>query len=549
MALIFSGALVGFISLGTSADPYSEMAPYSDVSGSKTELQLDTVRPGNFPYPTAFNFNYSALGGMNGGTTSAIQANNNFVFVRWNATSYYRFSNSGPGGGPGALTDSGVYGGTIRDLTYDGTHMFGGAANNVLRRMDPTTMATINQKTITGAIFRAIAWDPNRKGFWNSDFAGNVTCYDTNGVLRGTITTVATAKYGLAFDSSSTADSAFLWVWNQGPGGTAATTAELYKYHVGSGTLKATYIFTLTGPGVGIAGGAEVQTINGNTMLYLNFQNQATTGYTLRAGGGGGNDYSLSRGGFNLAIPDNSPVGVSDSIIVTGGGNVLGVEVVLDSILHTWCGDLKVTLTHGGRTDTLVSRMGTGTFGLSQNDLINVWLKDTATRGIWTAVAADSTPQGGFRGSWRPGYRSAQDSLAKFIGLPAAGSWVIKVTDNAAGDLGTFRRWTLKLKTASSLTNITQTGTTTPDGFKLSQNYPNPFNPTTKINFSLPKSGNTTLKVYDMLGKEVMTLVNDFKVAGSYVVDFNAATLSSGTYFYRLESNGFVDTKKMLLIK
>ena len=87
------------------------------------------------------------------------------------------------------------------------------------------------------------------------------------------------------------------------------------------------------------------------------------------------------------------------------------------------------------------------------------------------------------------------------------------------------------------------------DKYTLSQNYPNPFNPTTKINFSLPKSGNTTLKVYDMLGKEVMTLVNDFKTAGSYVVEFNASTLSSGTYFYRLESNGFVDTKKMLLIK
>ncbi|HRE40083.1 MAG TPA: choice-of-anchor J domain-containing protein [Ignavibacteria bacterium] len=100
-----------------------------------------------------------------------------------------------------------------------------------------------------------------------------------------------------------------------------------------------------------------------------------------------------------------------------------------------------------------------------------------------------------------------------------------------------------------TITGVTPLNNSIAERYILSQNYPNPFNPTTKINFSLPKSGNTTLKIYDMLGKEVMTLVNDFKVAGNYVVDFNAATLSSGTYFYRLESNGFVDTKKMLLIK
>jgi len=88
-----------------------------------------------------------------------------------------------------------------------------------------------------------------------------------------------------------------------------------------------------------------------------------------------------------------------------------------------------------------------------------------------------------------------------------------------------------------------------PVEYKLSQNYPNPFNPVTKISFDIPKQGLVTLKIYDVLGREVRTLVNEVKNAGSYTVDFNAADLSSGVYFYKLEVNGFSDVKRMMLIK
>jgi hypothetical protein len=101
----------------------------------------------------------------------------------------------------------------------------------------------------------------------------------------------------------------------------------------------------------------------------------------------------------------------------------------------------------------------------------------------------------------------------------------------------------------SVVTGVTPVTTTAPDSYKLSQNYPNPFNPTTKINFALPKSGLVTLKVYDMLGKEVATLVNEVKNVGTYSVDFNASTLSSGIYFYKVSVNGFSEVKKMMLIK
>lgn len=92
-------------------------------------------------------------------------------------------------------------------------------------------------------------------------------------------------------------------------------------------------------------------------------------------------------------------------------------------------------------------------------------------------------------------------------------------------------------------------GNGVPDKFDLSQNYPNPFNPSTKINFSLPKSGNVEMRVYDLLGKEVAVLVNEFKSAGTYAVDFNAANLSSGIYFYSIKSGDFNAVKKMMLVK
>jgi hypothetical protein len=88
-----------------------------------------------------------------------------------------------------------------------------------------------------------------------------------------------------------------------------------------------------------------------------------------------------------------------------------------------------------------------------------------------------------------------------------------------------------------------------PNAYKLEQNYPNPFNPVTSIGFSIPKSGNVKLVIYDMLGREVAVLSNGFKTAGSYSLDFDASNLSSGAYVYKIESGDFVESKKMMLIK
>jgi len=88
-----------------------------------------------------------------------------------------------------------------------------------------------------------------------------------------------------------------------------------------------------------------------------------------------------------------------------------------------------------------------------------------------------------------------------------------------------------------------------PESYKLQQNYPNPFNPATSIEFAILKSGHVTLKVYDLLGKEVTTLVDEEKTAGNYRVTFSAQELASGTYLYTLRSGGYTEIKRMVVLK
>jgi len=88
-----------------------------------------------------------------------------------------------------------------------------------------------------------------------------------------------------------------------------------------------------------------------------------------------------------------------------------------------------------------------------------------------------------------------------------------------------------------------------PNEFRLEQNYPNPFNPTTTISFSLSEKTFVTLKVYDTLGREITTLYSGETLPGTYTRQWNAEGMSSGTYFYRLQTGSNIETKKLILIK
>ena len=134
--------------------------------------------------------------------------------------------------------------------------------------------------------------------------------------------------------------------------------------------------------------------------------------------------------------------------------------------------------------------------------------------------------------------------------IPTNGEIVIAFAILAGDNLADLQANTIAAKTKyNSLVSITNFNSQIPDEYSLSQNYPNPFNPSTNIKFSLTRSGFTTLKVYNMLGKEVSKLVNANLQAGSYDYNWDASAFNSGVYFYKLESEGFAETKRMLLVK
>ncbi len=141
--------------------------------------------------------------------------------------------------------------------------------------------------------------------------------------------------------------------------------------------------------------------------------------------------------------------------------------------------------------------------------------------------------------------------------------WFVNIYDNAdfnmVHDLASAQNATILVMGAANV-NCPIVSVSNPNGvedennsqplnYQLAQNYPNPFNPSTQITFKLPEAGFVSLKVFDVIGREVAELVNEVKPAGNYDVNFNAAGLASGIYFYRIKSGKFIDTKKMILMK
>lgn len=108
---------------------------------------------------------------------------------------------------------------------------------------------------------------------------------------------------------------------------------------------------------------------------------------------------------------------------------------------------------------------------------------------------------------------------------------------------------TIMKTTNGGAVSINNISSEIPNRYKLHQNYPNPFNPTTNIKYQIQKSGFVTLKVYDILGKEIATLVNEIQKPGTYEVPFSAENLNSGVYFYKIQSGNYSETKRMILIK
>ncbi|MBM4158094.1 MAG: T9SS type A sorting domain-containing protein [Ignavibacteria bacterium] len=220
-----------------------------------------------------------------------------------------------------------------------------------------------------------------------------------------------------------------------------------------------------------------------------------------------------------------------DTITVTGGTEfTVDVNVKLINIQHTHISDLYIYLFKGSDSCKLSLNNGGG----GQN-IINCKLDDSSSVSIKNAVAP-------MTGTWKP-----ESPLSIFDNKPCAGNWILRIYDGFVFDEGTLVDWCIEItySTVSGTVNKIEI----PNKYRLSQNFPNPFNPKTRIEFSVPKQNYVTLKIYDILGREVKTLVNELKSPGIYIADFDGSEFSSGVYFYRIEAGDFTDVKKMILIK
>lgn len=219
-----------------------------------------------------------------------------------------------------------------------------------------------------------------------------------------------------------------------------------------------------------------------------------------------------------------------DTLYIPQSGTIVDLNFKMESLIHTYDGDISFSIiSPTGIEVSLSNRRGSG-----GDNYINTVFDDSSAISISTGTAP-------FTGTFRP-----ESPLNVFNGLDVHGNWILKVHDQATSDTGRVESYCLNIIYNAVLAVNNQQ---VPVKFELGQNYPNPFNPITRIKYSVPKQSFVSIKIYDVLGREVKTLVNEMRTAGNYEVDFNASYLASGVYFYRMESGDFSDVKKFVLLK
>jgi uncharacterized delta-60 repeat protein len=244
----------------------------------------------------------------------------------------------------------------------------------------------------------------------------------------------------------------------------------------------------------------------------------------------------ICRRDLHINILNLSPVYDTIYFNIPNALTVTDINVIIDTVFHTWDSDMLFSIRHLGISDSLITNRGG-----SGDNFIGTVLNDSAA----LSIAQGNAP---FTGSFRP-----EVPLLRFNGLNPNGAWILKIDDVAGGDTGFLRSWCIQIVYSQGI-GINEHNNNIPDKFALYQNYPNPFNPATKIKFDIPSSGemykhSVKLIVYDIMGREVQTLVNEPFQPGTYEADFDGTNFSSGIYYYKLIAGSFAETKKMVLLK
>lgn len=358
---------------------------------------------------------------------------------------------------------------------------------------------TLSQTSATGNFCEIEMLNSNTGFASGGDYnLGAGYCYRTlNGGVNWTATTPLPTpgipRYGLSFVNEKTG-----WVFG---GYEFGNTDQIVKTTNGG----VTWVGQVTNP----------QT---DTAIYQGDMADASTGYCI-----GPAVYKTTNGGSNWNKLDNVPTYLRWS----------NVKAFTDKIVYLGGNQRIYKTTDGGEnwSETFIPTSPTVINNMDWTDLNNGMV--VGTQG-YTA----KTTNGGI--TWTE--RNTGSSTLLGVSMASKDTIFAACTINEYGAI--FRLYD------TPVTSINPSlGMGIPAKFDLSQNYPNPFNPSTSINFEIPFSGKVSLKIFDMTGKEIATLVNEVKTAGYYSYNFDASGLSSGVYFYSLSADNFTMTKKMLLVK
>ena len=352
-------------------------------------------------------------------------------------------------------------------------------------------------------------------------------------------------------------------------------------------------LWTKTYGGSNSDGGSSVQQTNDSGYIITGYTDGDV--YLIKTDSSGDTlwtkTYGAENGDDGLSVEQTSDGGY----IITGHANAVAFSVHEVFLIKTdssgdtlWTKIFTESSNSGGNSVQQTSdggyiiTGGTDFFGAGSND-VDVFLIKTDSSGdtLWTKTYGGNSSDVGFsvQQTNDGGYIITGSTYSFGAGLSAV--WVIKTDENGntlwtrtvgeAGNdwghsvqqttdggyivcgttepfgVGSGDIWLIKLEADSP--SVVDNEIRIVDSYSLEQNYPNPFNPSTKINYQIPELSFVTLKVYDVLGSKVATLVNKGQPQGNYEIEFDATALPSGIYFYQLRAGSFVETKKMVLMK
>jgi len=256
----------------------------------------------------------------------------------------------------------------------------------------------------------------------------------------------------------------------------------------------------------------------------VSFPSDNETGYVAGESGSSGRIYKTTNGGANW-IQQNTE-------FVTGLVDVSFPIDVQNGYAVEWAG--KILRTTNGGTNWSSYQSGVNTYGIC---FPNNNQTGYAAGGSYGASYLLKTTNAGI--SWNKMNTPYNNQLTS-VCFPSSYD-----TGYIVGVTGSF----LKTVDGGGFVGVNVISENIPDQYFLHQNYPNPFNPVTTINFDLPKSGLVSIKVFDILGRQINTIVDEVMSAGNYKLDFNASDLASGSYFYRMTAGDFVAVKKFVVLK